>query len=321
MNEEAERISLEEIQRARERIGGFLKRTPLDSSRSLSERAGASVYVKLENFQHTGSYKPRGAFNVIACLTAEQRRRGVVTFSAGNWAQAVAMASAHSGVPCVVVMPSAAVSVKVAATRGYGAQIVLYGANSIEMERRARDIAATRGMELLSPFDNREMMAGHGTLGLDIVEDLPSLGFIFAPVGGGSLIAGAGSAVKARRPDARVIGISAEGAASVSRSLEAGRVVEIPNVDTIADGLAVKRPGEVGLAIVRSVVDELILVSDDEIRRAMAWAFEREKAVLEPAGAAALAGLLSGKVSVDGDVAVVCSGGNVPLDRFCQLLG
>jgi threonine dehydratase len=314
-------IAIAEIREAYGRIRDRIKRTPMDTSRTLSELAGADVLLKLENMQRTGSYKPRGALNVIAGLTEPERRRGVVTLSAGNWAQAMAMAATVAGVPCVVVMPSMAVSSKVDATRSYGAEVVLYGTNSVEMEQRTLAIAAERGMEFVSPFDNRRMIAGHGTLGLEIAEQVPELTHVLIPVGGGSLIAGCGSALKAVSPAIRVVGVSAEGAASVYESLRAGHVVEVPVIDTIADGLAVKRPGEGGFAIVRQVVDEIVLVSDAEIRRAMAWALARQKIVLEPAGATALAGLMSGRAGVAGTAVVVCSGGNVPLGRLCELAG
>jgi threonine dehydratase len=314
-------IAIAEIREAYERIRGSIKRTPIDSSRTLSELTGASVLLKLENLQRTGSYKPRGALNVIAQLTDDERKRGVVSLSAGNWAQALALAAASAGVPCVVVMPLLAVASKVEATRAYGAEVVLHGANSVEMEAQALAIADARGMELISPFDNRRMMAGHGTLGLEIAEQAPDLTHAFIPVGGGSLIAGCGSALKAISTATRVIGVSASGAAAVYRSLEAGQVVELHEVDTIADGLAVKRPGEGGFAILRRVVDALLLVDDSEIRQAMAWALERQKIVLEPAGATALAGLMSGRFPVDGTAVVVCSGGNVPRGRLCELIG
>jgi threonine dehydratase len=313
-------IAIDEIWAARERISGRVKHTPLDSSRSLSVQTGVPIYLKLENLQHTGSYKPRGALNAIETLPEEEKRAGVVTLSAGNWAQAVALAATAAGVKSAVVMPAAAVSVKVAATIAYGAEAILHGANSMEMEAEARRIAAERGMRLLSPFDNRPMMAGHGTLGLEILEALPELGTIFVPVGGGSLIAGVGSAIKALSPATRVVGVSAEGAAAVYRSLQAGEVVEIPEVNTIADGLAVKRPGAVGVAIGRQVVDEIVLVSDAAIRSAMAWALEREKVVLEPAGATALAALMSGRVKPSGPTAFICSGGNIELSRLIELV-
>ena len=313
-------LRIDEIWAARNRVSGRVKRTPIDRSRTLSEQTGAEVYLKLENLQRAGSFKLRGALNVIETLPPEQGRSGVVSFSAGNWAQGVALAAAAAGVPAVLLMPEAALSVKVEATRGYGAEVILYGSNSVELEARAREIALERGMTLISPFDNRPMMAGHATLGLEILEDVPDLSYIFVPVGGGSLIAGVASALKALSPGTRVIGVCAEGAASVYRSLEAGRVVELPAVQTIADGLAVKRPGETGFGVVRQVVDQVIVVSDDELRAAMAWALEREKTLLEPAGAAGLAGLISGRVPVAGKVAVLLSGGNIPLGRLLELL-
>jgi threonine ammonia-lyase medium form len=313
-------LGIDEVWAAWNRVRGRVKRTPMDSSRTLSERSGAQVYLKLENRQRAGSFKLRGALNVIETLSPEQRRGGVVTFSAGNWAQGVALAASAAGVPALLVMPEAAMSVKVEATRGYGAEVLLYGSNSVELEAKARQIAEQRGMTVISPFDNRPMMAGHATLGLEMLDDVPDPSFIFVPVGGGSLIAGVASAVKALSPATRVIGVSAEGAASVYRSLESGRVVELDTVQTIADGLAVKRPGETGFGVVRQVVDQVQLVSDDELRAAMAWALEREKTLLEPAGAAGLAGLLSGRVPVSGKVIVLFSGGNIPLARLLALL-
>ena len=313
-------LRADEIWAARNRVSGRVKRTPIDSSRTLSERTGAKVFLKLENLQRAGSFKLRGALNVIETLPPEQRRGGVVTFSAGNWAQGVALAAAAAGVPAVLIMPEAAMSVKVEATRGYGAEVILYGSNSVELEAKAKEVAGRRGMTVISPFDNRPMMAGHATLGMEILEDVPDPSYVFVPVGGGSLIAGVASAVKALSPATKVIGVSAEGAASIYRSLAAGRVVELPLVETIADGLAVKRPGETGFGVVRQVVDQVMLVSDAELRAAMAWALEREKALLEPAGAAALAGLMSGRQPVEGTVVVLFSGGNIPLKRLLELL-
>lgn len=313
-------LGIDEIWAAKRRVQGRIKRTPLDSSRTLSAQTGATVWLKLENLQRAGSFKLRGALNLIDTLPEEQRRAGVVTFSAGNWAQGVALAASAAAVPAVLVMPEAAVSVKVDATRGYGAEVVLYGSNSVELGEKARSIAEQRGMTLISPFDNRAMIAGHATLGLEVAEDLPNLDAIFVPAGGGSLISGVASAVKALSPATRVIGVSAEGAAAVYRSLQAGEVIELPSIQTIADGLTVKRPGQTAFALVRQLVDEIILVSDDELRAAMAWALEREKTLLEPAGAAGLAGLMSGRVDVHGTVAVICSGGNIPLARLLQLL-
>lgn len=313
-------LTIDEIWAARNRVRGRVKRTPLDSSRTLSELTGADVYLKLENLQRAGSFKLRGALNVIETLPPEQRSAGVVTFSAGNWAQGVALAASAARVPAVLIMPEAAMSVKVEATRGYGAEVMLYGSNSVQLEAKAREVAEQRGMTVISPFDNRPMMAGHATLGLEILEDVPDPSYVFVPVGGGSLIAGVASAVKALSPATKVIGVSAEGAAGIYRSLEAGHVVELPVVQTIADGLAVKRPGETGFGIVRQVVDQVLLVSDEELRAAMRWALEREKTLLEPAGAAGLAGLMSGRVAVEGKVVVLFSGGNIPLGRLIELL-
>lgn len=313
-------IGIDEIWTAWNRVRGRVKHTPLDSSRTLSLLSGAEVLLKFENLQRAGSFKLRGALNLIESLRPAERQAGVVTFSAGNWAQGVALAASAAGVRAVLVMPEAAMSVKVAATRGYGAEVVLYGSNSIELEEMARSIATQRGMVMISPFDNRPMIAGHGTLGLEILADVPDPSFVVVPVGGGSLIAGVASAIKPLSPATQVIGVSAEGAASVHRSIEAGEVTELPVVQTIADGLSVKRPGQTAFALVRRLVDRILLVSDDDLRRAMAWALERQKTLLEPAGAAALAGLLGGRLPLHGKVVVVCSGGNIPLPRLLELL-
>jgi len=305
-------VGLEEIRAAREAIGGFIHRTPVVASSTLSRLTGTRAHLKLENLQKTGSFKPRGGLNMVRALGAEDRRRGVVTISAGNHAQGVAYAAAAFGVPATVVMPASASPVKAEAARGYGAEVVLHGdvhAAFVKLE----EIRAERGLFFIHPFDAPGMVAGHGTLGLEIVEDVPEAEVVIAGIGGGGLISGVALAVTESRPAARVIGVEPEGAPAMRRSLDTGKPQRLDKVDTIADGLAAPFAGALNFEIVRERVDDVVLVTDDEIRRAMRFLLERCKILAEPAGAASTAALLSGKIRVPEGGRVVCivSGGNV----------
>jgi threonine dehydratase len=292
----------EDVERAVETIAGRLHRTPLFSSRTL----GPNVFLKAELFQRTGSFKPRGMLNKLASLTEEEKARGIVTWSAGNAAQGAAFAAAADGVDCTVFMWASANPLKVAATRAYGAEVDLTADSPAEAhELLLRDVEET-GRVFVHPFDDPVLQAGHGTLGLEIVEDLPAVGTIVVPIGGGGLIAGVATAV-----DCRIVGVEPEGAPSLTAALEAGEPVRI-EPRSIADGLNAPFTGAGTLAVCRERVDEVVLVSDDEIADGMRFLYSRAKLACEPSGAAAVGALLAGKIGgvADAPVVAVISGGN-----------
>jgi threonine dehydratase len=295
-------FSRDDVARASSVIRGRLHRTPTLSCRSL----GADHFLKAELFQRTGSFKPRGMLNKLASLSEAEKSRGIVTWSAGNAAQGAAFAAAQDGVNCMVFMWATANPVKVAATRGYGADVDLTAASPAEAHDRLLEYAEATGRTFVHPFDDPVLQAGHGTLGLEIVEDVPGVDTIVVPVGGGGLIAGVASAV-----DCRVIGVEPEGAPSLSAALSAGSPVRI-EPRSIADGLNAPFTGEGTLAVCRELVDEVVLVSDDEIAEGMRFLYSRAKLACEPAGAAAVAALLAGKIAVEpgSRVVAVVSGGN-----------
>ncbi len=310
------------FEEARALVSGSVHRTPLVRSRSLSERVGAPVYLKCENLQKTGAFKVRGALHRLLKLDRADREKGVVTISAGNHAQAVAWAAAAAGVPSTVVMPEKASRTKAEASRGYGAEVILHGTAAQAFEK-AFALAEERGMTFVHPFDDPEVVAGHGSCGLEIVEDLPDVATIVVPVGGGGLISGIAAAVAAVRPGVDVWGVEPRGAAAMTRSLEAGRAVHLDEVDTVADGLGAPMAGALNYELVREHVRGVVLVDDDEIVEAMKLLLERTKLLAEPAGAAGLAALLQGRIELreGGPVAVVLSGGNVDLPLLGRLLG
>jgi threonine dehydratase len=314
-------IGLDDVLRARETITGRILRTPTLSSRTLSEQVGASVHLKAELVQRTGSFKPRGVLAKIASLPEADRARGVVTWSAGNAAQAVAWAAAAAGIACRVFMWRTASAMKVAATRGYGAEVDLDAANAAEAHERLLEHVERTGAVFVHPFDDPVLHAGHGSLGLEVLEDVPEATTVVVPVGGGGLISGVAVAVKGAAPRVRVVGVEPEGAASMTAALAAGAVVPIAP-QTVADGLAAPFAGEGTLAVCSRLVDEIVLVGDDEIRDAFRFLYGRAKLACEPAGAAATAALLAGKVVPEpGEhVVAVVSGGNVVPETASAIL-
>jgi threonine dehydratase len=297
---------------ALETVGDRLHRTPTFGCATLAERIGARrAFLKAELFQRTGSFKPRGVLNRLAALTAEERARGVVTWSAGNHAQAVAYAAAREGIDSLVLMWRTANPTKVAATRGYGATVDTTSAHAAAAHELLFDTIERTGRTYVDPFDHPLVMAGQGTVGLELLEDVPAADLVVVPVGGGGLIAGVATAVKGVNPAARVVGVEPEGAAGLTAALAAGRSVRI-DAHTVADGLAPPFAGERCLAVAQHRVDEVVLVSDGEIERAMRFLYARAKLACEPAGAAATAALLAGKIPVGRDetVVAVVSGGN-----------
>ncbi|MEV8376763.1 threo-3-hydroxy-L-aspartate ammonia-lyase [Kribbella sp. NPDC056861] len=315
-------LTLADVQAAAGRIKGFAHRTPVLTSRTLNERVGAEVFLKAENFQRIGAFKFRGAFNAISRLSPEQLARGVAAYSSGNHAQAVALAAKLAGTTAVMLMPKDAPPTKLAATRGYGAEVVTYDRYTQDRAALANQLAEERGLTLIPPYDHYDVMAGQGTVALELIEEVGPLGALLVPIGGGGLIAGCATAATELSPGIRVIGVEPKAGDDTARSLAAGERVEIEIPRTIADGQAISSPGELTFPIVQRLVDGVELVSDDEIRAAMTFLFERVKVVAEPSGACALAALLAGRVkNLPERVGVVVSGGNVGLERWLELLG
>lgn len=304
-------VDLADIEDARKRLAGVAVTTPLDRSRGLSEQVGATVFIKCENLQRTGSFKIRGAYNLISRLDEDVRHRGVVAASAGNHAQGVALAASLQDAPSTVFMPSSASLPKVEATKRYGAKVVLTGKDFGEAYAASIEHAEAEGLFFVHPFDHPHVIAGQGTIGCEISEQAPDIGTVVVPVGGGGLISGVAAAVTSLLPDVRIIGVQAAGAAAFPPSLEQGSPVTLDRLVTIADGIAANSPGELTLAHVRELVDEVVVVSDDAIAEALVFCAERMKLVLEPAGAAGVASLLQGLGNVVPPVAVILSGGNI----------
>jgi threonine dehydratase len=314
-------LTIDDVLAARQVIAGRLHRTPLIQNTWLSKRIGASLYLKLENWQKTGSFKPRGVLNKIAALSQAERDRGLVTASAGNHAQALAWAAASEGLACTVVMPQTAPSAKLEATQGYGGAIVLEP-STLTVFARAQALVDEHGYTFVPPFDDSAIVAGQGTVGLEILDDLPDVGTIVVPIGGGGLIAGIALAIKSRRPAVRIVGVEPEGAAAMWRSRQTGQPERLDQIQTIADGLSAPFAGHIPFALVQQYVDDLALVSDADIRAAMALILERAKLLVEPAGATAVAALLSGAVNVapQAPVVAILSGGNIDSARLATLL-
>jgi threonine dehydratase len=312
------RIGLDEFDAARARVSAHAYHTPLLTSRLLSERTGFDIRLKAEIFQRTGSYKIRGPLNKLPQLTDDQRRRGVICSSAGNHAQGVALAARIHGVRAVVVMAENATPSKIAATRAYGAEVVLHGLIWDEANEKMKQLASEQGFTVIHPFDDLQLITGQGTLGLEIHDDFPEVDVVIVPIGGGGLISGVSMALKARNPRIRVIGVESSDGPAMKRSIEAGHVVTLDQIRCIIDGLRVKRVGENNFRIVRDYVDEIVTLPDAEIFEAMLWIMSRAKLVVEGAAAAPVAALLAGLVKAPAGSKVVCvlSGGNVNLDQL-----
>ena len=311
-------VQLSEIEEAARQIVGVARHTPLVE---LSVAAQTTVWAKCENLQAAGAFKIRGAYNFISRLSAAERTSGVITYSSGNHAQAVALAARLVCAPAVVVMPTTAPAVKVAGARELGAEVFFEGTTSVERKQRAEALAQARGLQMVPPFDHPRIVAGQGTVGLEILRDCPDVARVLVPVGGGGLLAGVATAIKSRRPEVVVIGIEPEGAPAMSASLAAGHPVTLEQVDSIADGLIPVRPGDLTFAHAREFVDDVVTVDDAAIAAATLWYFRRAKMVVETSGAATLAAVQAGVVppSSDGPTVVVVSGGNVALDRLREL--
>ena len=314
-------VTLREIQEARIRIADIIEKTPLDFSQTLSTLSQNQIYLKLENLQRTGSFKIRGAFNKMSTLTHEEKARGVIAASAGNHAQGVAYAAKWMGVPCTIVMPTVASLSKVEATRKYGAQIVLHGQDYDEAYAKAQSIKEATGATYIHAFDDEMIIAGQGTIGIEVLEQLPDLEAIVVPMGGGGLISGIAIAAKTLKPDIRIIGVEAKGAAGFKNSLAANRIEELTHVATIADGIAVKRPGILTFDAVKTYVDDVVLVDDEEIARAMVVLIERSKVVSEGSSAAGIAAAITKKLPFENKkTAIILSGGNVDVLLLSRII-
>ena len=313
--------TIDDVRSAAERLQGVAHRTPVLTSQSLDIETGASLFMKAECFQRTGSFKFRGAYNAIASLTDEERNRGVATFSSGNHAQAVALASALHGIPAVILMPEDAPTLKMKATAGYGAEIVTYDRYAQQRTALGEELAAERGMTLIPPFNHWDVIAGQGTAALELFDQAGPLDMLAVCVGGGGLISGCSTVAKAQDHPIEVIGVEPEAGDDVRRSLQEGRIVTIPTPHTIADGQQTTSPGERTFAVMSERVDDVVLVTDAEIVAAMRIVFERMNVVLEPSGASALAAILAGHIDVTGKrVGVTLSGGNIGINRFVELM-
>ena len=309
------------IEAARARLRDAIYQTPCPYSQTLSELTGARCYVKLENLQMTGSFKERGAANLLLQLDATERRRGVVAASAGNHGLAVAFHAARLGVPAAIVMPTYAPLIKVTSARRYGAEVVLHGANFDEACERARAMSDERGAVFVHPFDDPRVVAGQGTLGLELLEQVDGLDAVLVPVGGGGLIAGVALAIKAHRPSVRVIGVQAAAVPAMQRSLQARERVRVPAGATIADGIAVHQCGEVTFELVARLIDEMVTADEEELANAVQLLLEIEKTVVEGAGAAPLAALLNRPLGLDNRrVALVLSGGNIDVTMLARII-
>jgi threonine dehydratase len=314
-------ISFADVEAAAARLAGVARRTPVMTSRTADEHTGARLFFKCENLQRIGAFKFRGAYNALAQFTPEQRRRGVIAFSSGNHAQAVALAARILGMPAAIVMPRDAPCAKLEATRGYGAEVVLYDRFGEDREAIGRRIAEARGMTLVPPYDHPHVMAGQGTAALELVQDVGSLDLLVVCLGGGGLISGCATVAKHLLPGCRVVGVEPAAGNDVQQSLALGRIVHIPVPDTIADGAQTQHAGALTFPVMQALVDEVVTVTDAELVETMAFFGERMKLVVEPTGCLAAAALLQAGYPARGlRVGVIVSGGNVDLDRYARFL-
>ncbi|PEW41199.1 threonine dehydratase [Bacillus sp. YF23] len=322
MSNEILPLNIGNIKKAQKILDGNARKTPLVKSFYLTSKTGGEIYLKLENMQLTGSFKFRGAFNKISQLTNEEKERGVIACSAGNHAQGVALSSHLLGIKSKIVMPTSAPQAKVDATRGYGSEVILYGDTFDDAKAKCEEIIKETGETYLHPYDDVEVMAGQGTIGLDILDDMWDVDTVIVPIGGGGIISGIAVALKSFNPSINIIGVQAENVHGMKASYDAGEIVSHYKAPTIADGCAVKIPGNLTFEIVKNLVDEIVTVSEEELEVAMKDLLQRGKAVVEGAGALATAALLAGKVDkyVQGKkVVAVISGGNVDLKRISSV--
>lgn len=313
-------VTLKDVEAAAERLQNVVHRTPLESSHTFSRMAGHEVCLKLENMQRTGSFKVRGASNCIQLLPDEKKACGVITASAGNHAQGVALGAAAAKIRSTIVMPEGAPLAKVEATKSYGAEVVLAGSVYDEAYEEALRVQQATGATFVHAYDNPAVIAGQGTIGLEILEQCPDVQAIAVPVGGGGLLAGVAVAVKAKAPHVKVYGVQATGAPALYLSKHAGKWVETPEAHTIADGIAVKQPGKITYRLIQKYVDDIVVVKDDVIAATILLMMERAKMIAEGAGATALAGILHGSLPYSGKTAAVISGGNIDVNMISRVI-
>jgi threonine dehydratase len=315
-------INFDDVTSAAERLAGIAHRTPIATSRTLNERTGAQVFAKCENLQRVGAFKFRGAYNAISRLSDEQLSHGVVTFSSGNHAQAVALVGKLLGTPTVIVMPNDAPAIKLAATRGYGAEVVVYDRVEQKREAIAKQLAEERGLTLIPPFDHPHIIAGQGTAALELLTDVPDLDGLIVPIGGGGLIAGCCITAHAIKPNLRIFGVEPDTANDSYLSLKQGEITSTPQSHSIADGLLPTAPGQLTFPIMQQHLESIVLVTDEELAAATRFMLLRLKLLVEPSGAAPIAALLTGKVpNVAGKkIGVVLSGGNVDPGKLAQIV-
>jgi len=315
-------VALDDVRAARERIDDVVITTPCPKALVLDDLAPCRLFLKLENLQRTGSFKDRGSLNRLLDLDVAARAQGVVTASAGNHAQAVAYHAQRLGIPCTVVMPEQAPLVKVTRTRAFGSRVIQYGSVLDDSAIEARRLAAEERLTMIHPFDDPRVIAGQGTMGLEILEQVPDVDTIVVPIGGGGMISGIAIAAKALKPSIRVIGVEIDAAPSARASRDAGEIVSITSQDTIADGIAVKRVGEHTFPIIEALVDDLVVVGEEETARAILMLLERQRMVVEGGGAVGLAALASGKIQVrpDETVVLVLCGGNIDINRVARII-
>jgi len=314
-------ITLKDIEAARKRIAGHVQHSPMPRSDALSEMCKCDLYVKLENLQRTGSFKERGALNKLLSLTDDEKRRGVISASAGNHAQGVAFHATRLGIPSTIVMPELSPLVKVRSTRDFGAEVILHGDSFDDAYAAARELESERKLTFVHPFDDDMVIAGQGTLGLEVLEDLPDVDAVIVAIGGGGLIAGAGCAIKTLKPNTEIIGVNASVIAGMEQSLRQKKVVTMPAARTIADGIAVRRVGDRTFAMAQKYVDRVVSVDDEEVANAILQLLEKEKTVAEGAGAAGMAALLHRDLRLEGKkVVVVVCGGNINVNLISRII-
>ncbi|MEZ4520416.1 MAG: threonine/serine dehydratase [Thermomicrobiales bacterium] len=304
-------ISIEDVREAERRLEGVVNRTPVFTSRTLNERVGREIYIKPESFQRTGAFKFRGAYNAISQLDRNSTK-GVVAYSSGNHAQGVALSARLLGIPAVILMHSDAPQNKLAATKGYGAEVIMVDRTSQDGDRMQYEVAEERGMTVVHAYDDPNIMAGQGTAALELLEDVPDLDSLVMPVGGGGLIGGCTIAAKGLKPDIRIFGVETHGADDTHQSLRAGERVEIPPPTTIADGIRLTTPGRLTFPVVQKYAEDVVLVSDEEVLDALRFVLTRMKLVIEPTGAVPIAALLQNRIPGDCEkVGIIISGGNL----------
>lgn len=314
-------ISYSDVDAAAGRLAGVAHLTPVLTSSTANERTGAQLFFKCENFQRMGAFKFRGAYNALSRFTPEQRQGGVISFSSGNHAQAVALSARLIGMPAVIVMPEDAPALKIAATRGYGAEVILYDRYKVDREQLGRDIARERGMSLIPPYDHADVMAGQGTAAKELIEQVGDLDVLLVCVGGGGLLSGCATAAKALSSNCRVFGVEPEAGNDMQQSLARGEIVHIDVPRTIADGAQTQHAGQLTFPVIQALVEGILTVSDAELVATMRFFAERMKMVVEPTGCLAAAAALEGKLDLAGKrVGIIISGGNVGPDRYAELL-